>query len=102
MKDLKLTVLLNIAMKYAGGFGSYLLGMDQMFHDRVDTKAPGDIPGNEAVKNPGLGWMTGFLFTVSFVGIFSIVVLRKVLLYHSNCSVISSLLLVYSILSKLL
>ena len=54
-------------MKYAGGFGSYLLRMDQMFHDRVDTKALGDIPGNEAVKNPGLGWMTTFLFTVSIV-----------------------------------
>lgn len=62
----------------AGGFGSYLLSMAQMTHDRVNTRAPGDIPGNENVKNPDLGWMMGFMFTVSFVGIFSIVLLRKV------------------------
>ena len=61
-----------------GGFGSYLLGMDQQTHDRVNTAETGDIPGNEGVKNPGLGWMTGFMFIVSFVGIFSIVLLRKV------------------------
>ena len=80
-KDLK---LVNILMWWyifiAGGFGSYLLGMDQMFHDRVNTRTPGDVPGNENVKNPGLGWMMGFIFTVSFIGIFSIVLLRKVLL----------------------
>lgn len=68
----------------AGGFGSYILGMDQQFHDRVNTRAPGDIPGNENVKNPELGWMIAFLTTVSFVGIFSIVVLRKVLLHNST------------------
>jgi hypothetical protein len=54
--------------------------MDQMFHDQVNTRTPGDVPGNENVKNPGLGWMMGFIFTVSFIGIFSIVLLRKVLL----------------------
>jgi hypothetical protein len=27
------------------------------------------------VKNPALGWMIGFLITVSFLGIFSIVAL---------------------------
>jgi hypothetical protein len=62
----------------SGGFGSYLLGMDQATHDRVNTAETGDIPGNEGVKNPGLGWMIGFTFIVSFVGIFSIVLLRKV------------------------
>ncbi len=77
----KLTVL-SMVMECAGGFGSYLLGMDQMFHDRVNTRAPGDIPGNEGVKNPGLGWMIGFISTVCFVGIFSIVILRKVLIHH--------------------
>nr|KAJ0214217.1 hypothetical protein LSAT_V11C400228380 [Lactuca sativa] len=40
-----------------------------------------DYPGNRAedVKNPGLLWMTGFLFVVSFLGLFSLVPLRKVM-----------------------
>ncbi|KAI7741822.1 hypothetical protein M8C21_003255 [Ambrosia artemisiifolia] len=41
-----------------------------------------DYPGNRAedVKNPGLSWMTGFLFVVSFLGLFSVLPLRKVML----------------------
>ncbi|KAH7332423.1 hypothetical protein KP509_20G086500 [Ceratopteris richardii] len=37
--------------------------------------------GNRAqdVKNPSLGWMTAFVFTVSFLGIFSLVPLRKIM-----------------------
>lgn len=31
------------------------------------------------IKNPSLGWMIGFLFVVSFLGLFSVVPLRKVL-----------------------
>jgi hypothetical protein len=31
------------------------------------------------IKNPGLGWMIGFLYIVSFLGLFSVVPLRKVL-----------------------
>lgn len=58
----------------AGGFGTYLLGMDQKTRDQVAS----DNPGNRDVINPGLGWMMGFTFVVSFVGIFSIVLLRKV------------------------
>jgi hypothetical protein len=30
------------------------------------------------VKSPGLGWMIAFLFVVSFLGLFSVVPLRKV------------------------
>lgn len=39
-----------------------------------------DYPGNRAedVINPGLGWMIGFLFVVSFLGLFSLTPLRKV------------------------
>lgn len=42
-----------------------------------------DNPGNriEDIKNPSLGWMIGFLFVVSFLGLFSLVPLRKVLFY---------------------
>ncbi|KAI3921108.1 hypothetical protein MKX01_036087 [Papaver californicum] len=31
------------------------------------------------VKNPSLGWMIGFLFVVSFLGLFSVVPLRKIM-----------------------
>ncbi len=69
---------------FTGGFGSYLLGMDQKTHDQIvstsaTSGAPGvELPGNQLVKNPALGWMIGFVLTVSFLGIFSIVALRKV------------------------
>lgn len=71
--------------------------MDQQTHDRVNTATTGDIPGNQGVKNPGLGWMMGFIATVSFVGIFSIVLLRKVrILFRFSPSVYSLLCFVFS------
>ena len=33
---------------------------------------------SDAFKNPSLSWMIGFLFVVSFLGLFSAVPLRKV------------------------
>lgn len=61
----------------SGGFGSYLIAMDEKTYNLIGA----DYPGNRAedVKNPGLGWMTGFLFVVSFLGLFSLVPLRKVI-----------------------
>lgn len=32
------------------------------------------------IKNPHLGWMIGFLFVVSFLGLFSVVPLRKIMI----------------------
>ncbi|KAE9450178.1 hypothetical protein C3L33_17921, partial [Rhododendron williamsianum] len=32
------------------------------------------------IKNPGLGWMIAFLFIVSFIGLFSVVPLRKIMI----------------------
>ncbi|CAK9862691.1 unnamed protein product, partial [Sphagnum jensenii] len=75
---------------FSGGFGSYLLGMDQKTHDQViSTSATSgapviELPGNQLVKNPALGWMIGFLITVSFLGIFSIVALRKIMIIDYN------------------
>ena len=48
--------------------------------DRTYKLIGEDYPGNRAedVKNPELGWMIGFLFVVSFLGLFSVVPLRKV------------------------
>ncbi|KAH7577175.1 hypothetical protein JRO89_XS01G0216300 [Xanthoceras sorbifolium] len=63
--------------KMSWGFGSYLLAMDERTYQLIGP----DYPGNRAedVKNPGLGWMIGFLFVVSFLGLFSLVPLRKVM-----------------------
>lgn len=56
-----------------GGFGSYLFAMS-------DTIAKQTTEEDDAqnIKNPKLEWMIGFLFIVSFLGLFSLVPLRKV------------------------
>ena len=53
-----------------GGFGSYLFGMSE----RVAKQSSDE----HDFKNPALGWIIGFLFVVSFLGLFSVVPLRKV------------------------
>lgn len=72
---LKFDVIMNMQLP-SGGFGSSLLAMDERTYQLIGD----DYPGNRAedVKNPGLGWMIGFLFVVSFLGLFSLVPLRKV------------------------
>ncbi|XP_039018676.1 probable metal-nicotianamine transporter YSL5 isoform X2 [Hibiscus syriacus] len=55
-----------------GGFGSYLFGMSERI-----AKQSGD---NGGFKNPSLGWIIGFLFVVSFLGLFSVVPLRKIMI----------------------
>lgn len=64
-------------LAFSGGFGSYMLSMDQRTYELIGV----DYPGNRAedVKNPSLGWMIGFMFVVSFLGLFSLVTLRKVM-----------------------
>lgn len=64
-------------LAFSGGFGSYLIAMDERTYQLIGA----DYPGNRAedVKNPGLGWVTGFLFVVGFLGLFSLVPLRKVM-----------------------
>ncbi|KAL5171953.1 putative metal-nicotianamine transporter YSL6 [Glycine soja] len=64
-------------LAFSGGFGSSLIAMDQRTYELIGP----DYPGNRAedVKNPGLGWMMGFMFVVSFLGLFSLVPLRKVM-----------------------
>ncbi|KAI3784626.1 hypothetical protein L1987_43728 [Smallanthus sonchifolius] len=64
-------------LAFSGGFGSYLLSMDERTYNLIGP----DYPGNRAedVKNPGLLWMIGFIFVVSFLGLFSLVLLRKVM-----------------------
>lgn len=64
-------------LAFSGGFGSYLIALDEKTYKLIGT----DYPGNRAedIKNPGLGWMIGFLFVVSFLGLFSLAPLRKVM-----------------------
>ncbi|KAJ7972146.1 Oligopeptide transporter [Quillaja saponaria] len=64
-------------LAFSGGFGSSMIAMDERTYQLIGS----DYPGNRAedVKNPGLGWMIGFMFVVSFLGLFSLVPLRKVM-----------------------
>ena len=74
LQNIVLFVFLLIIFGYiSGGTASYLLGMSGRIAAQADEASN---PIN--VKNLSLGWMIGFLFLVSFVGLFSIVPLRKV------------------------
>ncbi|KAH8511587.1 hypothetical protein H0E87_008958 [Populus deltoides] len=56
-----------------GGFGSYLFGVSE-------AVAKQSTEHTDAFKNPSLSWMIGFQFVVSFLGLFSVVPLRKVMI----------------------
>lgn len=62
-----------------GGFGSYLLGMNKKTFEQSGGL---NILGNTAssIKEPGIGWMTAFLFLVCFIGLFVMIPLRKILI----------------------
>ncbi|EOY09858.1 YELLOW STRIPE like 5 [Theobroma cacao] len=64
-------VVASSGIAFSGGFGSYLFGMSERI-----AQQSGDTRG---VKNPSLGWIIGFLFVVSFLGLFSVVPLRKIM-----------------------
>ncbi|MQM04363.1 hypothetical protein Taro_037157 [Colocasia esculenta] len=68
-------VVASSGIAFSGGFGSYLFAMSQKIADQTqETNAAQNI------KNPHLGWMMGFLFVVSFLGLFSLVPLRKIMI----------------------
>ncbi|XP_062026576.1 metal-nicotianamine transporter YSL1 [Rosa rugosa] len=62
----------------SGGFGSYLLGLNRKTYELSGVNTEGNSAS--AVKEPALGWMTGFLFLVCFVGLFVLIPLRKVMI----------------------
>ncbi|XWS57297.1 hypothetical protein CRYUN_Cryun09bG0161700 [Craigia yunnanensis] len=64
-------VVASSGIAFSGGFGSYLFGMSERI-----AKQSGDTGG---FKNPSLGWIVGFLLVVSFLGLFSAVPLRKIM-----------------------
>lgn len=63
-----------IGWYFSGGTASYILGMSSKIAAQADA---GNTPQN--VKQLSLGWMYAFLFAVSFIGLFSIMPLRKVI-----------------------
>ncbi|KAH6831450.1 YELLOW STRIPE like 1 [Perilla frutescens var. hirtella] len=62
-----------------GGFASYLLAMNKKtFELSGGSTVVGNSPSS--IKEPGIGWMTAFLFLVCFVGLFVLIPLRKILI----------------------
>ncbi|KAL8038163.1 hypothetical protein ABFX02_11G086200 [Erythranthe guttata] len=68
-------VVATSGIAFSGGFGSYLFGMSE-----VIAKQSTEANDSQNVKNPSLSWMIGFLFVVSFLGLFSVVPLRKIMI----------------------
>ncbi|GLT28730.1 hypothetical protein SLA2020_036390 [Shorea laevis] len=67
-------VVATSGIAFSGGFGSYLFGMSE-----VVAKQSSESNYANNIKNPSLGWIIGFLFIVSFLGLFSVVPLRKIM-----------------------
>ncbi|XP_022726125.1 probable metal-nicotianamine transporter YSL7 [Durio zibethinus] len=68
-------VVASSGIAFSSGTASYLLGMSPLIAGQGES---GNTPAN--VKKLSIGWMMGFLFVVSFVGLFSIVPLRKIMI----------------------
>ncbi|KAF9683762.1 hypothetical protein SADUNF_Sadunf04G0048100 [Salix dunnii] len=66
-------VVASSGIAFSGGFGSYMFGMSE-------AVAKQSTEHTDAFKNPSLSWMIGFLFVVSFLGLFSVVPLRKIMI----------------------
>ncbi|KAG6550002.1 hypothetical protein Mapa_008514 [Marchantia paleacea] len=72
------TVVSCYGIAFSGGFGSYLLGMADFAYEQIGTEQPGNTI--QDVKNPKLSWIYAFTFTVSLLGIFVLVPLRKIMI----------------------
>ncbi|KAI3922877.1 hypothetical protein MKW98_007008 [Papaver atlanticum] len=69
-------VVATSGIAFSSGFASYILGMTKVVADQ--GPASSNTPNN--VLKLELGWMFGFLVCVSFVGLFSILPLRKIMI----------------------
>ncbi|CAI0398450.1 unnamed protein product, partial [Linum tenue] len=67
-------VVATSGIAFSGGFGSYLFGMSD-----IVAKQSKEANSAQNIKDPSLGWMIAFLFVVSFLGLFSVVPLRKIM-----------------------
>ncbi|OIW14167.1 hypothetical protein TanjilG_21307 [Lupinus angustifolius] len=68
-------VIASSGITFNSGIGSYLIAMSPAVASQISE---GNTPIN--TKQPSPGWLIGFLFVVSFVGLFSIVPLRKLMI----------------------
>ncbi|KAL5539724.1 hypothetical protein UlMin_043853, partial [Ulmus minor] len=66
------------SISVGGGFASYLLGLNRKTYELSGVHNEGNSPSS--VKEPGFGWMTGYLFIVCFVGLFVLIPLRKIMI----------------------
>ncbi|BAB11231.1 unnamed protein product [Arabidopsis thaliana] len=66
------------SISLAGGFASYLLGLNRRTYEETGVNTEGNNP--RGIKEPGVGWMTSFLFVTSFIGLVVLVPLRKVMI----------------------
>ncbi|XAR55185.1 hypothetical protein NMG60_11030608 [Bertholletia excelsa] len=67
-----------------GGFGTYLFGLSKKIYEQTGVDTAGNSPGS--YKDPGIGWMSAFLFVVCFVGLFVLIPLRKFLIIDYKLS----------------
>ncbi|KQJ92906.1 hypothetical protein BRADI_3g01520v3 [Brachypodium distachyon] len=63
------------SIAFSGGFGTYILGMSRKIAEGFD-----EARTSVNVEEPSLGRLIAYLFLVSFVGLFSIVPLRKIMI----------------------
>ncbi|KAJ9708020.1 hypothetical protein PVL29_000199 [Vitis rotundifolia] len=68
-------VVATSGIAFSGGFGSYLFGMSSTV---ADASSETNVAQN--TKDPSLSWIIGFLFVVSFLGLFSVLPLRKIMI----------------------
>ncbi|KAK7854314.1 putative metal-nicotianamine transporter ysl7 [Quercus suber] len=66
------TPFLLVSSTCTGGYGNYLFAMSE----RIAKQSTDTLD----FKKLSLGWMIGFLFAVSFLGLFSVVPLRKIMI----------------------
>lgn len=71
---------------FSGGFSTYLLAMDQRTYDLVNTSGKGHVDSLADVKNPDLGWIMAYLFSVSFLGLVALLPLRKTMILDYKLS----------------
>ncbi|TKY47317.1 metal-nicotianamine transporter YSL7 [Spatholobus suberectus] len=69
------SVVAASGIAFSGGFGSYIFGMSS----EIAKQSP-EASTAQDIKDPGLGWMIAFISVVSFLGLFSVVPLRKIMI----------------------
>ncbi|KAI5601181.1 hypothetical protein BDE02_01G075500 [Populus trichocarpa] len=70
------------SIAHGGGFASYLLGLNRKTYELSGVQTEGNP--STSIKEPGFGWMSGYLFLVCFVGLFVLIPLRKILIVDMN------------------